>query len=63
MDAQRPGKPVVAVILQDTKVTDSGLNDLKDLNSLRALDLSGTNVTDAGLKELKGLITLRGCRP
>jgi Leucine-rich repeat (LRR) protein len=36
-----------------------GLKELKDLNSLQALDLSSTKVTDAGLKALKKLKSLQ----
>ena len=39
-------------------ITDAGLADLKGLDSLEHLDLSGTNITDAGLVHLKGLKSL-----
>jgi hypothetical protein len=50
-----PGKPVVAVDLSSTPVTDAGLKELAVLKQLRTLSLRGTPVTDAGLKELAGL--------
>ena len=59
VDADRPGKPVVAVILRSTKVTDAALKELKELKSLQTLDLSDTKVTDAGLKDLRNS---RACR-
>ncbi len=40
-------------------MTGAGLKDLKDLEALTTLDLSGTQVTDAGLKELAGLKNLQ----
>src|SRR5262245_37392912 len=58
-DDKLPGKPVVDVDLDTTKVTDAGLRELKELKSLQLLNLSGTKVTDAGLKELKELKSLR----
>ena len=33
-----------------------GLKELRDLKSLKTLDLSGTKVTDAGLKELQAAL-------
>src|SRR5690349_20563428 len=59
LDASRPGKPVVAVDLRNTRVTDAGLKELKGLHSLQMLNLFDTPVTDAGLKELKGLQSLQ----
>src|SRR5205807_4570023 len=58
-DDKLPGKPVIAVNLPATKVTDAGLTELKDLKHLTSLNLNDTEgggkVTDAGLKELKDL--------
>src|SRR5207249_701618 len=55
-DDKLPGKPVIAVNLYGTKVTDAGLKELKHLKQLTSLNLAGTTqVTDAGLKELKEL--------
>ena len=54
-DDKLPGKPVIEVNLGDTKVTDAGLKELKDLKQLTTLNLKFTGVTDAGLKELKDL--------
>src|SRR5947209_6639917 len=54
-DDKLPGKPVIAVNLAGTQVTDAGLKELKDLKQLTTLSLWGTKVTDAGLKELKDL--------
>ena len=47
-----PSKPVVAVVLGRTTVTDMGLKELVSLKNLSTLDLGKTKVTDAGLKEL-----------
>jgi len=45
--------------LSGTKITDAGLEHLKDLPQLQTLDLSGTKVTDAGLERLQGLRQLQ----
>jgi hypothetical protein len=44
---------------QDTYVTDTGLEHLRGLTSLRELYLSRTQFTDAGLQHLGGLSNLR----
>jgi hypothetical protein len=54
-----PGKPVVAVDLSNTGVTDAGLKELAGLKQLRTLSLRGTQVTNTGLKELAGLQQLQ----
>src|SRR5215510_11853533 len=58
-DDKLPGKPVVAVDLGSTTVTDAGLKELKELKTLQSLSLSRTKVTDAGLKELKEIESLQ----
>jgi hypothetical protein len=52
---------IAGVRLQDPgyDVSDAGLADFKDLNTLRALSLAGTNITDAGLKYVNGLTALQ----
>jgi internalin A len=45
--------------LWGTKVTDTGLKQLKQLNNLRVVCLCRTGVTDTGLKELKKLRRLK----
>lgn len=52
-DENQPGKPVVAVVLNFTELTDAGLTELSVLRNLTSLDLTRTQVTDQGLKELK----------
>ena len=52
-DEKAPGKPVITVSLNDTKVTDAGLKELATLKNLTTLDLGFTKVTDAGVKELQ----------
>jgi internalin A len=52
------GKPVVGVSFFGVKVTNAGLEHLKELTSLRSLVLSDTQVTDAGFVHLKGLTSL-----
>src|SRR5213082_54737 len=54
-DDKLPGKPVIGVDLNSSKVTDASLKELKDLKQLTTLDLWHTQVTDAGLKELADL--------
>jgi len=44
--------------LNDTQVTDAGLEHLKSFTSLQELWLDDTQVTDAGLEHLKGLTSL-----
>jgi len=44
--------------LEDTKVTDAGLQHLRDLKSLTDLNLEDTKVTDAGLQHLRDLKSL-----
>src|SRR5262245_32041096 len=58
-DDKLPGKPVVAVDLGGTTVTDAGLKELKELKTLQSLEIGSTQVTDTGLKELKELKTLQ----
>ncbi|HUG96248.1 MAG TPA: hypothetical protein VMJ94_01795, partial [Nitrososphaera sp.] len=53
-----PGKPVVLVYLEETKVTDADLAMLKAFPDLIRLDLTTTSITDAGLIHLKGLTKL-----
>ena len=57
-DERNPGKPIIGVDLEETKVTDAGLVRLKGLTSLKELYLSTTEATDAGLEHLKGLTSL-----
>jgi hypothetical protein len=54
-----PGRPVVRVVLFQTKVSDVGLKELAGLKNLKALYLSTTQVSDAGLKELAALKNLQ----
>jgi len=58
VDETSPSKPVKSVGLAGSKVTDAGLEHLKDLTKLQSLRLFHTNVTDAGLTNLKGLTQL-----
>jgi hypothetical protein len=41
------------------RVTDAGLEHLKDLKELEELNLMGQKITDAGLQHLQGLKQLR----
>jgi hypothetical protein len=58
VDAEQPGRPVVGVDLDETRVTDNDLVRLQGLPRLRALSLNSTNIGDAGLKNLRGLTSL-----
>ena len=50
---------VRSVYLDNTPVTDAGLEHLRGLRQLQVLDLDNTQVTDAGLEHLRGLTQLR----
>jgi len=54
IDKRSPGKTVVLLDLEKSKITDAGLIYLKGIPSLRALILQNTKVTDAGLIHMKG---------
>jgi internalin A len=58
LDKQAPSRPVVAVDLAGREVTDDALAALKDLPSLRRLNLGFTRVTDGGIERLKGCVRL-----
>ena len=59
IDKKSPDKPVTAVSLRRTPVTDAGLVHLNGLTRMHRLILSRTRVTDAGLVHLKGLTSLK----
>jgi len=46
------------LILQDTPITDEGLQLLANLTQLQHLSLANTQITDAGLQHLKGMTQL-----
>lgn len=46
------------MFIWNTKVTDTCLKEVKNLKSLKILNLNDTKVTDVGLKELKDLKNL-----
>jgi hypothetical protein len=58
-DEASPGKPVIAVDLKGSTVTDAGLAYLAGLKRLQSLNLANTKVTEAGLAHLKGLTELQ----
>src|SRR5262249_36899077 len=51
-DVKAPSKPVVNVDSSNAKIPDVGVQELKQLNSLKALHLNGTRINDEALKEL-----------
>src|SRR6516225_6001090 len=59
VESKRPGEPVVGVDLIGTQITDAELKLVKELKSLRSLQLAGTHITDLGLKQLKELKNLQ----
>jgi hypothetical protein len=60
IDAKKPGKPVVTVMLANREdITDETLVFLKSLTQLTHLWLASTSVTDEGLTHLKGLKKLQ----
>jgi hypothetical protein len=59
-DAAAPDRPVIAVNLSFTDITDDGLSQLEELSQLRTLVLANVSkVSDAGLEHLKGLSELQ----
>ena len=52
------GRNEVTLKLSKKEITDKGLEHLKDLKSLRGLELFRTKVSDAGLEHLKELKSL-----
>jgi hypothetical protein len=61
-DEAKPGRPVVWVELDDTKVKDRDLIHLKEMRQLTLLSLNNTNVTDQGMIRIKELKQLRNLR-
>src|SRR5437870_8669622 len=57
-DEQRPGRPVLKVLLGNTPTTDGTLVYLRGQSELRELYLLGNRVTDVGLRHLEGLSRL-----
>lgn len=57
-DEKHPDKPVVALLLSKTPLTDQDLKELTAFRSLTQLDLGWTKVTDEGLKELSAFPNL-----
>ena len=53
------GKPVIAVSLYDTQITDADLEHLKGLPRLVNLQLDNTPITGPGLEHLKELTSLQ----
>ena len=58
-DEKATGRPIVAIRLVTTRVTDDQLGDLRGLSSLLTLDLTQTRISDAGLARLQGHEGLR----
>ncbi len=59
VDSDSPDKPVVRVVLTDSKITDADMVHLKAFPQLESLSLSGAKkFTDAGLEHIKGLTKL-----
>lgn len=54
-----PAREIKSLDMSGTKVTDSGLEQLKDFLNLRELKLRGTNISDEGLRHLAALKELR----
>tara|TARA_B100000029_G_scaffold515358_1_gene621960 strand:+ start:2279 stop:2848 length:570 start_codon:yes stop_codon:yes gene_type:complete len=48
----------VGISLVNSRITDSELGQLEELNGLKTLDLGGTRITDAGLSHLAKLVHL-----
>ncbi len=59
IDDESPEKPMVVLMLGNTRVTDTWLVHLDELPRLRVLILTNTNISDAGLAHVRGLKSLR----
>jgi hypothetical protein len=55
---ERDSGPVLAIMLNETGIADSGLAALKDLPNVQYVSVARTGVTDAGLAHLKGMTAL-----
>jgi hypothetical protein len=53
-------KPLVSLVLDGTKVTDKGLEHLKDLKRLQFLSLFDTKVTKAGVAAIQKALPKAG---
>src|SRR5262245_1030923 len=53
VEEQNPKKPIVAIRLTNTALTDAGLASVASWSEIQLLDLSATKITDAGLQHLK----------
>ena len=49
------GKKLEFLVLRTTKITDRGIDEIKDMTSLRYLDVVNTKVTNTSLRKLKGI--------
>src|SRR5262245_26995808 len=58
-EEEEPSRPIIEVSLSEKDVTDSELAVLKNLTTLRKLDLSATKISGEGLRHLKGLASLQ----
>lgn len=57
-DEDQPGRPIIAVDLSHSTVTDADLKRLARFTELQSLELSFTDVTDEGLEHLRVLVNL-----
>jgi hypothetical protein len=55
---ERDSGPALAIMLNETGITDGGLAALKDLPYVQYLSVARTKVSDAGLAHFKGLASL-----
>ncbi len=51
---------LLRLVLSHSAISDAGMENLRDLNSLVMLDLDGTSITDVGLAHLRGLKNMEG---
>src|SRR5204863_2995101 len=49
-----PGRPVIGIRLATTRISDDQLGELRNLTSLRSLDLTQTRISDSGMARLRG---------
>lgn len=59
LDENDPNRPIIGIDLSGTEVTDLDLAELREIATLKSLNLAKTNINGSGLSYLSGLTQLR----